>query len=88
MKMKKQTPPMPAPRTKKSKIIQRPVPTPRTKKSYILDEPIPKKEIPKGQKILKPRKKRKKTGTIRKFIPKKEPQILKLSELQRKRKMR
>ena len=30
------------------------MPAPRTKKSYILDEPIPEKEIPKGQKILKP----------------------------------
>ena len=49
--------PVPAPRTKKSKIstiIQRPVPAPRTKKSNILDEPIPEKEIPKGQMILKP----------------------------------
>ena len=37
-----------------STIIKRQVPAPRTKKSYILDEPIPENEIPKGQKILQP----------------------------------
>ena len=81
--------PVPAPRTKKSKIIQRPVPAPRTKKSYIFDEPIPEKEIPKGQKILKPRiirRRRKKTGTtstIRKVIPKgpRISQLLKKDEV-------
>ena len=55
MKTKKSTPPVPAPRTKKSKII--PVPAPRTKKSKISTIiPIP---APRTKKIKKVEKKRK-----------------------------
>ena len=72
------------------KIIKTKKPKTKTKQPQrnILDEPIPEKEIPKGQKILKPgiiRRRPKKTGTIRKVIPK-GPQISKLLKPSRKKK--